>query len=127
MKDIATPVIESKRNGIICYSTEELIESFEVYNKTVVESSSSDYVIGSMDATSLYPSLEADKSAAIIVEEVLNSDVKFANIDTKELGIYLRTNLSQKYIVERKIDSLLPIRISGREKVNNSVKNRDNF
>ena len=57
--DIVTPVIASKKNDIICYSTEELLESFEKYNKTINnqnEESPSEYIIGSMDATSLYPS-----------------------------------------------------------------------
>ena len=39
-----------------------------------------------MDATSLFPSLKADKSAAIIVEEVVNSDVIFENIDIRHSG-----------------------------------------
>ena len=123
--DIVTPVIASKKNDIICYSTEELLESFENYNNRRVDSndeSSSEYIIGSMDATSLYPSLEADKSAAIVIEEVMNSNVVFENIDIKELGMYLRKHLPQKYIKEKGIDEMLPIRISGRQKVNNKDK-----
>ena len=117
--DVATPVIESMGNDIVCYSTEELLESFENYNNKVDNNNvetSSEFIIGSMDATALYPSLKAEKSASIVVEEVVKSDIIFKNIDTQELGVYLRKNLSQEYIKEKGIEKLLPIKISGRRK-----------
>ena len=84
------------KNDVLCYSTEELLESFESFNKSMKnneEYDASKYIVGSMDATALYPSLEAQKSAEIVKKKVKESKVDFANIDMNELGIYLRTNL----------------------------------
>ena len=125
--DVATPVIESMKNDVLCYSTEELLESFERFNKSIQsyeENDSSKYIVGSMDATALYPSLEAEKSAEIVKNAVKRSKVVFENIDMNELGIYLRTNLPQEYIREQGLDELLPIRISGRPKTD-SIENND--
>ena len=67
-----------------------------------------------MDAISLYPSLEVEKSAEIIKQEVIGSNVVFDNIDKHELGIYLRTNLSQEYITNNGYDEVLPSKITER-------------
>ena len=46
-----------------------------------------DYIVGSMDVISLYPSLEAERSAEIIIEVVMNSNITFDNIDIEELRL----------------------------------------
>ena len=64
-----------------------------------------------MDAKSLYTSLTADRTAQIIKEEVINSKIKFENVDIKELGICLRKNLGKQYVEENGYGDLLPKKI----------------
>ena len=87
--DIGAAIVESNNDGVLCFSTEELLESFESFNRTIKEKDTK-RVVGSMDATSLYPSVEVEQSADIIKHEVMRSSVTFDNIDTHELGIYLK-------------------------------------
>ena len=118
--DIGNAVIESSKSDVVCYSTEELLESFEAFNTELDDKNKKhdmDYIVGSMDAVSLYPSLEAERSAEIIREVVMNSNITFDDIDIEELGIYLRTNLSKQYINERGYENLLPRKV--REKHDN--------
>ena len=113
--DILEAVVESN-------STEELLEAFETFNKTKNNSSddNSEYIIGSMDAVSLYPSLELERSLEIVKEEVIKSYVTFENVDTHELGIYLRKNLAPEYIKAKGYDKVLP------RKVNENYADEDN-
>ena len=103
--DIVAPIVEANDDGILYSNTEELLEAFEDLNKNAVNR---DRVVGSMDAISLYTSLEAERSADILKEEVLRSKVKFDNIDTHKLGIYIRKHLPKEYIESKKYDDILP-------------------
>merc|ERR1711954_394672 len=70
--DLGSAVIESIENDIICSSTEEVLETFEEYNKKRDENingNGTDNIIGSMDAVSLFTRLEAERSAEIVKEE----------------------------------------------------------
>ena len=107
--DIVASIVEANDDGILCYSTKEMLESFERYNKRENKSSESETktIVGSMDAVSLFTRLEADKSSEIVIEETIRSTVEFENIDVYELGVYLRKNLTSEYIVSKGYDSLL--------------------
>ena len=62
--------------GILCSSTEELIEAFESANKyDDSKRPLKKRIIGSMGVVSLFTRLDSDKSAAIVKEEVLKSKV----------------------------------------------------
>ena len=101
--DVLAAVIESKDSDVMCSSTEELIEAIEENNKYLERKYPEGIpkrVVGSMDAKSLYTSLTADITAQIIKEEVINSKIKFQNVDIKELGICLRKNLGKQYVEE---------------------------
>ena len=110
--DVLSAVVDSRNYGTLCSSTEELLEAFESYNKSNnLSKNKEERVVGSMDAVSLYPSLEANRSAEIIIEEVIRSEVNFENIDSHELGIYLRKNLSSEYIEEKGYSKFLPRKV----------------
>ena len=64
-----------------------------------------------MDAVCLFTRLEAERSGEIVKEETLRSKVKFENVDTNELGLFLRKNLTNEYIVEKGIEQYLPERV----------------
>ena len=78
-----------------------------------------------MDAKALFTSLTANRSAEIIKEEVVNSNIKFENVNMEEVGIYLRENLSNEYIKDNGYDELLPIRKRKRKKRQASVHEND--
>ena len=107
--DVITAVAESNSDGILCSSTEELLEAFEAYNNTVNNNAEDGEkrIIGSMDAVALCSSLDAKKSAEII-KEVIRSEIIFENVDLHELGIYPRKNLGHKYIIGNGFDDILP-------------------
>ena len=120
--DLLTAVVRSSEDETLCYSTEELLETFERFNEAVEKSSNKkvpNCIVGSMDAVSLYPSLKANRSAEIIKEVVMRSPIVFENVDMKELGIYLRQNLSSEYIKEQGYEELLPTKMSGRNTIRN--------
>merc|ERR1711954_212949 len=69
-------------------------------------------------------------SADILKEEVLRSKVKFDNIDTHELGIYIRKHLPKEYIESKKYGDILPKKKSGRQREEEDAKEkfkRNNF
>merc|ERR1711954_18659 len=68
--------------------------------------------------------LEAERSGEIVREETLRSNVDLKNVDVKELGIFLRKNLPNKYIEENELKEYLPEKINGR-KVHEDNKNRN--
>ena len=118
--DVGNAVIASQKSEVVCSSTEQLLESFEEYNKikenNFERTDDTEFIVGSMDAVSLYTRLEAEKSATIIKEEVMNSCIVFENIDDEEVGIYLRKNLSPSYIRDQGYDDLLPKQVSKKNK-----------
>ena len=100
-------VNETESNEVLCQSTQELIKAFEKYNVDIdkeekgTETTQYNYIIGSMEAVALYPSLRADKFAEIIREEAINSKVIFENVEVFKLDRYLRIFLPDEYIKKR--------------------------
>merc|ERR1711954_249438 len=109
--DVLMGVVKARDNGILCTSTEELIEAFVANNKTDKKhevKNKGKRIISSMDAVSLFTNLEAERSSDIVREKTVKSKVKFNNIDIQELGIYLRKNMSNEDINKRGFDDILP-------------------
>ena len=108
--DILVGIVKARDKGVLCSSTEELLESFEENNSKREKASKSagERVIGSMDAVSLFTKLEANRSADIVREETLKSKIKFQNVDTHEIGIYLRKNMSNEETKRKDLEHILP-------------------
>ena len=49
----------------------------------------SNCVIGSMDVKALYPSIDIDFAVEKCVKMIVRSKMKFENVNTEELGLYL--------------------------------------
>ena len=63
-----------------------MLAAFEEYNENIEsksndETNTDDTVVGSMDAVSLFPNIEATKAAKIVVSEVMKSKAKFEGLD----------------------------------------------
>merc|ERR1711954_143626 len=109
--DVLMGVVKARDKGILCTSTEELIEALVANYKTDKKhevKNKGKRIISSMDAVSLFTNLEAERSSDIVREETVKSKVKFNNIDIQELGIYLRKNTSNEDINKRGFDDILP-------------------
>ena len=83
--DVAEGVVDANNDGILCFSTEELLGTFERYNKQKKDKSTrndNETIVASMDAVALFTSLDADMSAWILKEKTVRSTVDLDNIDT---------------------------------------------
>ena len=58
-------------------------------NKGVEE----DYVIGSADVKSLYPSLDIEHTVDIVCQEFTQKKINIKGIDVEEVGLYLVLNM----------------------------------
>ena len=88
---ILRPVIKSAQE--VCESTEGLLSRVERCNKTNDLSTS---IIGSMDVTALYPSIDVEFAVNKCIELINESDVEFQNVDLDELGLFLMLTASKE-------------------------------
>ena len=95
---ILQPVIQQSKHP--CNSTEDMLSRVRVVNETV---DLTNCIIGSMDVKALYPSIDIDFAVEKCVEMILKSNVKFENIDTVELGLYLSLTMSVEDLIELNI------------------------
>ena len=77
-----------------------MLSRVRVVNETV---DLNNCIIGSMDVKALYPSIDIDFAVEKCVEMILKSNVKFENIDTVELGLYLSLTMSVEDLIELNI------------------------
>ena len=68
-----------------CLCTEDLLHDIERYNMEP----EADMVRVSLDAVSLYPSLEKEETSRICAQMVLESKMWFEAINWEELGLYI--------------------------------------
>merc|ERR1711954_359248 len=133
-RDLGSAIVDANSNDVVCSSTEEILQAFEDYNKKCETSNERDIkleenIIGSMDAVSLFTRLEAETSAEIIKEETMRSGVKFENIDTNELVMFLKKNLKDNYIKRNGLEGYLPEWITNKKtsaESNKKNKNKEN-
>ena len=95
-------------------STEELLSYFESYNKQISNDLECDNCdqrfIASMDVESLYPSLKVQPTADAIRETILKSNINVIGVNFKELGIFLRKNMSQHDIDKSAFKQFIPFK-----------------
>ena len=70
-----------------------MLSRVKLVNETV---DLTDCVIGSMDVKALYPSIDIDFAVEKCVEMIIESDVKFQNVNTDELGLYLSLTVDKR-------------------------------
>ena len=98
-----------------CDATDVLLQSIEIINEERIEP---EWTVGSLDVTALYPSLNIETCANVIADRLLSSEIKFMNLQWKEIALYLKyheTTLKQcsedirEYIPKRKFKGKNPI------------------
>ena len=94
-------------NETQCNSTEELIEVFKRVNVGDVKG---DWILGSLDVKSLYPSLNIEKCAKVIRDRLNESKFQFIGQDWKEITLYLRYHMSEEELKEEGILHFCPKR-----------------
>ena len=50
---------------------------------------SEDWVVGSLDVSSLYPSLDIETCALVVTFAMYHSEYSFGKLDWQEIGLYL--------------------------------------
>ena len=102
MCSILKPVWQS--NEYACESTEDLLAAVRDLNGNEAGIGPQDEVIiGSLDVKALYPSLDIDATADVVVETFVNSEFEVEGVDSQELGLYLAVNLPRMELVRRGI------------------------
>ena len=108
--DILKPFLEELKVKVladnVCKSTEELLYQFEKYNNR--QDIEGERCIASMDIESLYPSLKTKDTIMEIKMEISNSDNKIEGLDVKEIGIFLRKNMTTKEIEDKNLAQFVP-------------------
>ena len=96
-----------------CISTEDFLYNVDLMNQKM---SSGDKkaptIIGSLDVTNLYGSIDKRTAANLVRERALNSNMSWENIDYRWAMIYLALTLSNREIVDQKLQRLIPRRNS---------------
>ena len=67
-------------------------------------------MIGSLDVKALYPSLDIDATAEIVIEMFVESEFQVEGIDYSELGLYLAINSMRPELNEINIAEFCPTR-----------------
>ena len=71
-----------------------MLAAFEKYNNAkvtnVTTQTTEPVIIGSMDAVSLYPSIQVDRAEEIVRQSIIESKVNIEGLNVKEMGIHLK-------------------------------------
>ena len=71
-------------------------------------------MVGSLDVESLYPSLDITRCAKVVSRKLYESDLKFTDLNWKEIALYLVFHLSEEELQEEQIREACPRRRSNR-------------
>ena len=96
-----------KDSNTQCNSTEELLAEKEEVNREEVREK---WVVGSMDITSLYPSLDIKRCAKVVRNELYASKLIFRNLQWKEISLYLVYNMARNELNEYGLEEHCPKR-----------------
>ena len=99
-------------DGTHCWSTDDLLVEYERVNSSQVVSG--EWIVGSLDVDSLYPSLDIRHSVRVVREVLFDSDLKFEKLDWKEIALYLKFHLADDEIAEERLGRICPYARSDR-------------
>jgi hypothetical protein len=71
-------------------------------------------IVGSMDVTALYPSIDIDFSVSVCVQLITESDVEFSSTDVDELGLFLCLTTPDTDLERAGLKKFCPKRITSR-------------
>ena len=95
-------------------STEEGISQLEEVEKAVRMAGGRNTMLGSLDVSALYPSLDQEQSAELVSRMVEVSPVKIKGVNYRCVQVYLVSNLTTQEVVKEGLQGLLPARMSRR-------------
>ena len=100
---------EEAKESKAMYATEEMQDMMMQVNSKLREQRAEREVgIGSMDVVGLYPALEKEKVKEILKVMLLRTEVKVAQINWKEVGVYLACAHSQEEINHEGLEEVVP-------------------
>ena len=114
VSDALEPFVDELRETIekenTCKSTEELISHFLKFNDkpNSKDSDEKKKFIASMDVVSLFPSLKSEQCADAVRKMIKSSKLELKCHDFKEMGVFLRKNMTTKEIQNQKLQHFIP-------------------
>ena len=103
--NILKPVWRSNEHA--CESTEDLLAAVTSLNNNRLNGS---IIVGSLDVKALYPSLDINATADVMVKEFMESEFDIEETDVSELGLYLALNRSRAELTKDKLADFCPTR-----------------
>ena len=101
----------TKSSSETCDSTEDLLHRIKVCNET---EDLAGCVVGSMDVEALYPSIDVEFAVEKCCELIYDSDLQFENVDTEELGLFLKLIVPDEELKRHNIHQFCPLKKSKR-------------
>ena len=92
-------------------STKETANKLDNFNKLLKENKVETYrglVVGSLDASALYPSLDINKCCKIAAQRVIESGVEFEAFDVEWGSVYVALNMTQEDVYREKLSMIVP-------------------
>lgn len=95
-------------NGTQCNSTDDLLGEIERLNQG--GQINQEWVVGSLDVESLYPSLDVKRCARVIRDKLYESNLGFADLQWKEIALYIRYHMTNVEIANNGLEEFCPKR-----------------
>lgn len=108
LSDLIEPISRMEENSDEAQSTEEILWKISDANQRLRSEGVSDIALGSMDFIALYPSLDQTKSAEIVAEALVGSEVKYSGVDLDIAGVYLANVWDKNRLKKEGIYQLMP-------------------
>ena len=105
ISSIIQPIINDAAEP--CTSTEDLLSRIDQLNE---RENLDNCIIGSMDVSALYPSIDIEFSVDKCVEMIYESNVKFENVNIDELGLHLSLSTDEQILMEQGLNRFCPTR-----------------
>ena len=95
-----------KNNEYACESTEDLLAAVRYLKGGEAGLRcfpQDEVIIGSLDIKALYPSLDIDATADVVIDTSVESEFEVEGVYSQELGLYLAVNIPRVELVKRGI------------------------
>ena len=109
LANIITPFNKAIAGECQVQSTEDLQAKIEEFNMDEI-SKRMECEVFSMDVKTLYPSLDIDRTAHAVEEVILESEVRFHEIDEVELARYIAVTVNETEIQRRQMSDVVMTR-----------------
>ena len=96
LADLIVPVTRIRETSKEAQSTEEVLRAIHATNKRLSDERVRDCVVGSMDVRALYPSLQIEAAAKVVMKQIQELDGVYDGADTILAGVYLATVLPRE-------------------------------